>query len=271
MRSQVVVPVVCAVLGGAVTAAGLIAAGVVVTPDSAGGVAPMAATLLSAGPVSATAAGDVYRREAQGVVAVRARTVPVMPSAFDIAPRRPDGISAGSGFVLDGDGRIVTAAHLVRAAGDVSVHLGTQQLPARVVGLDVAHDLAVLQIDPSGVDLHPLTLGDSDMVQVGDPIVAIGRVGGMQPALAAGAISARQPRVAGPGGIVVTDALQTDAALLEGDSGGPLLDSSGEVIGINTRMAIGDGSRAVALAVPSSTARMVLPRLSVRTMKVVGG
>jgi putative serine protease PepD len=119
--------------------------------------------------------------------------------------------------------------------------------------------------------LHPLRLGDSDAVQVGDPVVAIGHAGGEMPVLAAGTLSARQPRLAGPGGALVTDALQTDARVLDGDAGGPLLDSSGRVIGINTRMAIGDGSRGVSLAVPVNTARAVLPRLNVTAMKVVGG
>jgi putative serine protease PepD len=271
MRSQVLVPVVCAVLGGLATAGGLVAAGMVTSADAGGGGAAVAATLLSARPVTGTAAGDVYRREAQGVVAVTARTVPVAASAFDVASRRPDGLSSGSGFVLDREGHVVTAAHLVRAAGDVRVQIGGRPLEARVVGIDAAADLAVLQVDPRGADLHPLTLGDSDGVQVGDPVVAIGRAAGMMPALASGTLSARQPRLDGPGGAVVTSALQTDARLSEGDCGGPLLDASGRVIGINTRMAIGDGSQVVELAVPASTARTVLPRLSIRTMKVVGG
>jgi S1-C subfamily serine protease len=271
MRSQLLVPVVCAVLGGVATAAALGAAGMVASPDAGADITPVAATLLAARPLTATAAGDVYRREAQGVVAVTARTVPVAASAFDVAARRPDGLSAGSGFVLDREGHVVTAAHLVRAAGDVRVEVGTRRLEARVVGIDAASDLAVLQVDPNAADLHPLALGDSDAVQVGDPVVAIGRAPGMLPALAAGSVSARQPRIEGPGGAVVTAALQTDAALAEGDCGGPLLDSSGRVIGVNTRMAVGDGSQAVGLAVPASTARTVLPRLSVSTLKVVGG
>jgi S1-C subfamily serine protease len=271
MRSQVIVPVVCAVLGGVATAAALTAMGMVVTPDSGGTVAPMSATFLSAGPVSGTPAGDVYRNEADGVVGVTARTVPVVASAFDVLPRQPGGLSAGSGFVLDRDGHVVTAAHLVRAAGDVRVQVAGRSLPARVIGLDVASDLAMLKVDAGSLVLHPLRLGDSDAVQVGDPVVAIGHAGGEMPVLAAGTLSARQPRLAGPGGALVTDALQTDARVLDGDAGGPLLDSSGRVIGINTRMAIGDGSRGVSLAVPVNTARAVLPRLNVTAMKVVGG
>jgi putative serine protease PepD len=270
MRSPVVVPVVCAVLGGVATAAVLAGAGMVSGPATDGALV-QTTTLLSAGPVSNSAVADVYRREAQGVVAVTARTVPVQPTAFDVGPRRPDGVSSGSGFVLDGDGHVVTAAHLVRAAGDIGVYLGARRLPARVVGLDVASDLAVLQLDAPPAHLHPLRLGDSDAMRVGDAVVAIGRTAGMEPALATGSVAARQPRVTGVDGSVVTGALQTDARLRPGDCGGPLLDSSGRVVGINTRMAIGDGTEAVDLAVPVSGARQVLPRLRISAMKVVGG
>jgi putative serine protease PepD len=270
MRSPVVVPLVCAVLGGVATAAVLAGAGMVSGPGAQGALV-QTTTLLAAGPVSNSVAGDVYRGEAQGVVAVTARTVPVQPTAFDVAPRPPDGVSSGSGFVLDRDGHVVTAAHLVRAAGDIAVHIGARRLPARVIGLDVGSDLAVLQVDASAADLHPLRLGDSDAVRIGDAVVAIGRRPGMEPALAGGTVSARQPRVAGPDGTVLAGALQTDAHLRAGDCGGPLLDASGDVIGINTRMAIGDGTDAVDLAVPVSSARHVLPRLSISAMKVVGG
>jgi S1-C subfamily serine protease len=138
------------------------------------------------------------------------------------------------------------------------------------VGLDERSDLAVLRIDPDGLDLHPLRLGDSDAVQVGDPVMAIGAAAGMAPRLAVGLLSARQARLQGPGGAVMDGALQTDARLHEGDWGGPLLDESGRVIGVNTRMAIGDGTEAVELAVPANTARDVLSILRATSLKVVG-
>jgi S1-C subfamily serine protease len=267
MRSQVVVPVVAAVLGGGVTAATLLAAGVV-APGSRGAMIQPAAGLLSSGPVGSTAAGDVYRRESAGVVGVTARGVPVPPSAFDLPSGRADGLLTGSGFVLDGSGHIVTAAHLVRAASEVRVSIDGRCVPARVLGVDSSNDLALLGIDTRGVAVHPLDLGDSDVVRVGDPAIVLGRTAGLAPTLTSGTVSARQPSVAAPGGASVQDALQIDAPLHDGDSGGPLLDTNGRVTGVNTRMVTATGET-VDIAIPINTVRRVLPQLSGKAMKVV--
>ena len=268
MRSQVVVPVVWAVLGGGITAATLLAAGVV-TPGTRPMIVQQAAPLLAGGPVGGTAAGDVYRDAASGVVGVVAHALPVPPSAFDTADRR-GGTVAGSGFVLDSDGLVVTAAHLVRSASDVQVDLGPRTVPGRVIGVDEADDLALLRVDPGPTPLHALELGDSDGVRVGDPAMALGRPVGMEPTLVTGAVAARQPLVVAPGGATIADALQLDAPLHEGDAGGPLLDSSGLVTGVNTRMTTADGS-IVDIAVPASTVRRMLPALNGKSMKVVSG
>jgi S1-C subfamily serine protease len=228
------------------------------------------APLLSSGPVGSTAAGDVYRRESAGVVGVTGHGVPVPPSAFDLPSRRTDGMLTGSGFVLDGDGHIVTAAHLVRAASDVRVSIGGRSLPARVLGVDSSNDLAVLVVPTAGVDLQPLDLGDSDVVRVGDPAIVLGRTAGLAATLTSGTVSARQPSVAAPGGAAVEDALQIDAPLHEGDSGGPLLDTSGRVTGVNTRMVTSTGDT-VDIAIPINTVRRILPQLSGKTLKVVSG
>jgi putative serine protease PepD len=270
MRSQVVVPVVAAVLGGGVTAATLLAAGVV-APGTRSTMIQQASPLLSSGPVGGTAAGNVYRREAAGVVGVTARAVPVAPSAFDLPSRRSDGVLSGSGFVLDDGGHIVTAAHLVRAASDVRVTLpGRPSVAARVLGVDETNDLAVLGIDASGVELHPLPLGDSDAVRVGDPAIVLGRTAGLAPTLSSGTVAARQAQIVTPGGAAVADALQVDAPLQEGDAGGPLLDTAGRVTGVNTRMVTASGDT-VELAIPVNTVRRVLPQLSGKAMKVVSG
>jgi S1-C subfamily serine protease len=269
MRSQVVVPVVWAVLGGSVTAATLLAAGVV-TPGPRSTVLQQAAPLLSGGPVGGTAAGDVYRQAAGGVVGVTAHLLPVPPSAFDTAQRRQDGTVSGSGFVLDPHGLVVTAAHLVRSASAVEVDLGARTVPGKVVGVDEVNDLALLKVDPGRLRLQALELGDSAAVQVGDPVIAIGRAAGLQPTLVTGAVSARQPRVVAPGGASIFDALQVDAPLQDGDCGGPLLDASGRVTGVNTRMVTAEGDT-VNLAVPIDTVRRILPELSGKAMKVVSG
>jgi S1-C subfamily serine protease len=239
-----------------------------VAPGSRSAVIQQAMPLLSSGPVGGTAAGDVYRSEAPGVVGIAARAFPVAPSAFDLPSRRTDGLLAGSGFVLDGDGHIVTAAHLVRAASDVRVTLGQRSLPARVLAVDQSNDVAVLGIDPAGLELHPLALGDSDAVRVGDPAIVLGRSAGLAPTLTSGTVSARQPHVDAPGGAAVADALQIDTPLHDGDSGAPLLDTGGRVTGVNTRMVTATGET-VEIAVPVNTVRRMLPQLSGKTMKVV--
>lgn len=270
MRSQLLLGVVAAVLGGGVTAAVLLMTGAVSTSSQATMIQP-AAPLLSSGPVGGTAAGNVYRTSAESVVGVTARAVPVTASAFDLASRRPDGMLSGSGFVLDDDGHIVTAAHLVRAASDLEVDVAGRSLPARVVGVDVGDDLALLVVDaPPDVDFQPLKLGDSDSVRVGDPAIAIGRTAGLDATLTTGTIAAHQTRVPAAGGATVRDALEIDAPMDEEDCGGPLLDSSGHVTGVNTRMVTSSGDT-VDLAIPVDTLRRVLPALRGKTMKVVGG
>jgi putative serine protease PepD len=270
MRSQVVVPVVCAVLGGGVTAAVLIAAGV--TPTGSRSTVVQFAPLLASGPVGGTQAGDVYSRASGGVVGVTARAVPVSASAFDVDEPRGDGLLSGSGFVVDADGRILTAAHLVRAASDVRVEFDGRSFSARVLGVDESNDLAVLRVDgdTSALKRHALELGDSDTVRVGDPAIAIGHIAGLAPTLAAGTVAARQPRVVASGGAAIADALQVDAPLHAGDYGGPLLDVGGRVTGVNTRVLTADGER-IDLAVPINTVRRVLPLLTGKTLKVIGG
>jgi S1-C subfamily serine protease len=205
------------------------------------------------------------------VVGVRARAVPVPASAFDAGTRRVDGMLAGSGFVLDADGHIVTAAHLVRAATDVRVSVGDRTVPATVLGVDEADDLAVLRVDPTGLQLEPLTLGDSDSVRVGDPAIALGRaVAGLAPTQTSGSIAARQSTVRAAGGATVADALQLDAPLDEGDCGGPLVDMAGQVTGVNTRMVTAGGDT-VEIAIPSNTVRRVLGQLTGKSLKVVSG
>jgi putative serine protease PepD len=224
--------------------------------------------LLASGPVGGTAAGDVYMRGAPGVVGVTARAVPVAATAFDVGDARGDGELAGSGFVVEG--RIVTAAHLVRAASDVRVDVGGRTLRARVLGVDEVDDLAVLSVDPGSQPLHALELADSDAVRVGDPAYALGRAPGLEPTLTSTIVAARQPALVAPGGAAVLDALQVDSALRPDDCGGPLLDSAGRVTGLNTRMITAAGET-VELAVPANTVRRLLPRLTGKAMKVVDG
>ncbi len=267
MRSQVAVPVVCAVLGGAVTAGGLVLAGLTAAPATRTVV--QQEPLLASSPVGATAAGQVYQRDASGVVAIEARTVVAPPTAFDSPGRRTGRVSGAA--VVVGDGTLLTAAHLVRAASQIEVDCGGRRASATVAALDMTSDLAVLRVRPDGLGVSPLPLGDSDTVRVGDAAVALGREPGAAPALSAGVIAARQSSLQGVGGGRLDDALQLDAELGPADVGGPLVDAAGYVIGITTRMRTAGGADATDLAVPVNTARGVLSSLDDPAAKVVGG
>jgi putative serine protease PepD len=133
------------------------------------------------------------------------------------------------------------------------------------VGKDPDTDLALLRVEPDGLDLRPLDLGSSASVQVGDPTVAIGNPFGLEQTLTTGVVSALQRRLTAPSGFQIDDVIQTDAALNPGNSGGPLLDAAGRVIGINSQIATGggdgNGNVGIGFAVPVNTAKTVIPQL----------
>jgi S1-C subfamily serine protease len=268
MRWPIAVPVVCAVLGGAATAGGLLLAGVAASPATR--IVVQQGPLLASSAVGTTAAGEVYQRDGSGVVAIRAHTVVAPPTAFDTVTGHPRGDVGGAAVVV-GDGLLVTAAHLVRAATRIDVDCGGRRAAATVVALDQGSDLAVLQVRPDGLGLTALALGDSDTVQVGDPAVALGREPGAQPALSAGTIAARQAGLQSIDGGRLGEALQVDADLGPADIGGPLLDAEGRVIGIITRMRTAGGDEATDLAVPVGAARRMLAGLDDGARRVVGG
>ena len=200
------------------------------------------------------------------MVFVRARSVQATQSPFDVFPRQQDNISTGSGFVLDEKGHILTNAHVVASSLDVRVSFSDHRtVAARVFGKDPDTDLAVLSVNPKEVDLHPLALGDSTAVRVGDPTVAIGNPFGLERTLTTGVVSALQRRITAPSGFAIEHVIQTDAAINPGNSGGPLLDAAGRVIGVNSQIATGgegsSGSVGIGFAVPAATVRRVLPEL----------
>ena len=211
---------------------------------------------------------DIYRQDAPGVVVVRATTRTT--DAFG-TPQTEEAL--GSGFVIDRRGHILTNAHVVRGAQSVGVGFATgsgldRTYKAKVLGIDMSTDVAVLQ--PEGVPtqaLDPLPLGTAKNVKVGDPVVAIGNPLGEERTITSGIISAvnrtidsldpRRP---------INDALQTDAAINHGNSGGPLIASSGKVIGITSQI-LSDGSNpqsgniGIGFAIPIDTARQVARQL----------
>jgi putative serine protease PepD len=174
-----------------------------------------------------------------------------------IAAAGPQGQGTGSGFVVSPDGLIVTNQHVVDGATEVAVKIGTdgQQLPAEIVGIDASHDLALLDVD--GEDLATLELGDSGAVEVGDATYAIGNPYGLDHTLTTGVVSALDRDLQAPNGATISGAIQTDAALNPGNSGGPLLDGGGNVIGVNAQIATGGteggGNVGIGFAIPAST------------------
>jgi len=139
-----------------------------------------------------------------------------------------------------------------------------QTVEARVVGTDPSNDLAILRIPTDGLTLHPLTLGNSSAVQVGEPVYAIGNPFDLQRTLTTGVISALQREITAPNGFAIDNVLQTDAPINPGNSGGPLLNSQAEVIGINSQIETGgsgDGSVGIGFAVPIDKAKSELPAL----------
>jgi S1-C subfamily serine protease len=202
---------------------------------------------------------EIYRQEGRGVVFIQSRGV------SGDNPLGQQGTATGSGFVVDSDGTIITNAHVVDGASDVTVSFeeGGDAIDAEVKGVDNDADIAVLKINPEGRDLTVLPLGDSDEVQVGDPVVAIGNPFGLQRTVTTGIVSALQRQVDAPSGFPISNVIQTDASINPGNSGGPLLNASGEVIGINSQIATGGGQGSVGIgfAVPVDIAKQELPQL----------
>ncbi|HEX5618069.1 MAG TPA: trypsin-like peptidase domain-containing protein [Solirubrobacteraceae bacterium] len=257
MRSrQVAVPLVAAALGSGITAAAMVS-----RDDQTGPAISSQSGLLTSSPGSRFDADAVYDSVAPSVVSVSASKV-AGPSAFDPQAGGDTGgqlgVSSGSGFVLDGDGRILTSAHVISGVTSVQVAFADQQrvVSAHVLGKDEESDIAVLQIDPNGLDLHPLELGDSNSVQPGDQVMAVGNPSGVRATAGTGRIAAAGQSVEAPGGYLIDDVFATDAVIEPASSGGPLLAADGRVVGITSRVA---GS--TSFAVPSNTIRDVLSQI----------
>jgi S1-C subfamily serine protease len=232
--------------------------------------APLATADASQKSSGVLTARDIYKRDAPGVAFITAQVVQrTSGGPFDFGiPQEQQGTSTGSGFVLDKDGTIATNAHVVDGATKVSVRFGDGAThAARVLGVDKSTDLALLKIDPKGVDLHPLVLGSSKGLQVGDPTVAIGNPFGLDRTLTTGVVSALQREIKAPNGFTIDHVIQTDAAINPGNSGGPLLDASGRVIGINSQIETGGGGNGnvgIGFAIPIDTVKQKLNELKTK-------
>jgi putative serine protease PepD len=208
----------------------------------------------------------LYASTAAGVVDITSRGI--TSSAGGGSPFGGPSQSAtatGTGFVVDGKGHIVTAAHVVEGASSISVKFqdGTTRT-AKVLGTDEATDVAVLSVDPSGLTLHPLALGSSASLAIGDQVAAIGDPFTYQRSLSTGVVSGLDRTISAPNGFTVAHAIQTDAALNPGNSGGPVLDAGGRVIGIVDQIATNGTSQTssgVGFAVPIDLVKHELSQL----------
>jgi S1-C subfamily serine protease len=203
-------------------------------------------------------AAHIYSEASPGVVTIR--------SVFGSA-----GAAEGSGFVLDKQGEIVTNAHVVtddstgerKPAKEVFVEFPDRNVvAAEIVGFDPFADVALLQIEPHGLDLHPLALGDDHTLQVGQPVAAIGSPFGEQQSLSVGVVSATDRSVKSLTQFEILGAIQTDASINPGNSGGPLLDAGARVIGINQQIETNSGANdGVGFAVPISAVKRSIAQL----------
>ncbi|PZP17616.1 MAG: serine protease [Brachybacterium faecium] len=198
----------------------------------------------------------------------------VAPSAVAISVRTSSGAGQGTGVVLSTDGSILTNNHVVAGAEQVNVTLADGlTYTAGVVGVDPSTDLAVIRLEAPPSTLQPATFGDSELVEVGDPVMAVGTPLGLENTVTTGIVSAVDRPVTTEGeeddgsDATYTSALQTDAAINPGNSGGPLVDAQGRVVGINTAIAAipgtdrSVGSIGLGFAIPSNTARMIAEQL----------
>ncbi|HMI71356.1 MAG TPA: trypsin-like peptidase domain-containing protein [Solirubrobacteraceae bacterium] len=207
-------------------------------------------------------ARSIYERDAPGVVTVISTGLQSVDG---------DDSGLGSGFVISGDGEIATNAHVVtsgegaaiRKASNVYVRFGDgNQVPADVRGFDPFSDVALLKVDPKGLTLRPLPLGSTADLHVGAPVAAIGSPFAEEQSLSVGVISGLDRSIESLTGFATTGAIQTDAAINHGNSGGPLLDGRGRVLGINAQIqtSTGDGS-GVGFAVPADVVKSSLAQL----------
>jgi len=223
----------------------------------------------TARPGKAMTINGIFRSDAPGVVqvtstqVVRTNTDPLF--GFGL-PQTQTQKALGSGFVIDKAGHIVTNYHVVAGARSVEVSFSnSDNMKARIVGSDPSTDIAVLQIDARSRALKPLELGNSDRVRVGDSVVAIGNPLGYDRSVTAGIVSAVQRAISAPNQFPIDHVIQTDAPINHGNSGGPLINSRAQVIGVNAQIATGDGGSdgniGIGFAIPVNTVRTVVAQL----------
>lgn len=269
LMKRLFLPILAATVAGAVGASAIFLIAGSATGQRAPGAARATGRTTSTGGVrrsvasTALTATQIYQQDSSGVVSIKA----VSESGGD----------TGTGIVLNSEGLILTNNHVISDGVSLTVSPGKStnvNRPATVVGADANSDLALIKVDPSGLGLVPLKLVSSSSVQVGDSVYAIGNPYGLDETLTKGIVSALDREIGAPNGAPIKGAIQTDAALNPGNSGGPLLNAQGEVIGVNSQIASDassagggqPGSTGVGFAISSNTVSEVI-----KTIEAGGG
>ena len=212
-----------------------------------------ASTAQQAAAQSTLSVSQLYRSARSGVVEVIAQE----RAADSPFPGGGSGeaTAQGSGFVYDSAGHVITNQHVVDGAESVSVRFANgKTYSAKVVGSDPSTDIAVIDVEAPASDLKPIELADSSAVEVGDGVIAIGSPFGLEQTVTTGIVSALHRQITAPNNFSIDDAIQTDAAINHGNSGGPLLGMDGDVVGVNSQIESDSGGNdGVGFAVPSNT------------------
>ncbi len=258
---------VAAVVGGVLSAVTVIAVGVggssATTRRQSTTRTPVVSSTSTAGKAVAVAnttpsATQVYAEDSHGVVSIIARGA--------------EGEDEGTGIVLNENGLILTNDHVVKEASALEIGVGTGSSKttreAKLVGEEANSDLALIKVDPSGLGLKALKLGDASTLQVGEQVYAIGNPYGLEETFTRGIVSALNREIEAPDGAKISGAVQTDAALNPGNSGGPLLNAEGEVVGVNSQIASDEsssggqaGSTGVGFAIATSTVAAAVKKI----------
>jgi putative serine protease PepD len=203
---------------------------------------------------------DIYEHTYQGVVDL---TVTSTGGGSQLFGGGGSQQAEGSGFVYDTDGHVVTNQHVVGDGGSIKVKFWNgDTYDATLVASDPSTDLAVIKVDAPSSILHPIALGDSDAVQVGDTVIAIGSPFGLAGTVTSGIVSALGRSMDSPSGYTIANSIQTDAPINHGNSGGPLIDMAGRAVGVNTQIqSDSGGSDGVGFAIPSNTVRSVVEQM----------
>ena len=202
---------------------------------------------------------SIYQARNSGVVNITTQRV-AYNWFLEPIPQRG---TTGSGSIIDKRGYVLTNNHVIEGADKLFLTLSDgERYEGEVVGVDGENDLAVIRFDPRNKDLSPIPMGDSDILQIGMKVLAIGNPFGLDRTLTTGIVSGLRRPVRASGNLVINNMIQTDASINPGNSGGPLLDTEGKIVGINTAIySPSGGSVGIGFAVPVNTARRVIPDL----------